>query len=140
MAGLAIVHHFDREQAILRGPRQLAVAFHRVDLIFLHQEFEAFGMLGHDFRLAILNRGPVQLARVHSFDAKLLSVFEMVPEFGIEQQCLGWNAAHVQAGAAEKSVFFDERGFQAVLAGADGGGVPGGSAADDGEVINGFWQ
>ena len=97
-------------------------------------------MLGHDLRLAILDCGPVQLARVHPFDAKFFGVFEMVPEFSVEQQSLGRNAAHVQAGAAEEAVFFDEGGFQAPLARANGRGVAGGPAADDGDVVNGFRQ
>ena len=140
MAGLVVVHDFDGQHAILRRAGQLAVALHGLNLILLHQELEALGVLGHDLRLAILNRGPVQLARVHALDAKFLGVFEVVPEFGVEQQRLGRNAAHVQAGAAEESVFFDECGFQALLAGANGGGVSGRSAADDGDVINGFRQ
>jgi len=49
----------------------------------------------------------------------------VVPEFGVEQQSLGRDAADVQAGAAEESVFFDESGFQAPLTSADGGGVSG---------------
>ena len=140
MAGLVVVHDFDGEHAILRGAGQLAVALHGLDFILLHQELEALGVLGHDLRLAILDRGPVQLARVHALDAEFLGVFQVIPEFGIEQQRLGRNAAHVQAGAAEESVFFDERSFQALLAGANGGGVSGRSAADDGDVINGFRQ
>ena len=78
-------------------------------------------------------------APLHLFD-EFLRFFEMVPEFGIEQQRLGWNAAHVQARAAEKSIFFNECGFQAPLARADGRGVSGRSAADDGDVINSFRQ
>ncbi len=97
-------------------------------------------MLGHDLRLAILHRCPVQLARVHALDAEFLRFFEMVPEFGIEQQRLGWNAAHVQAGPAEESIFLYKCSFQAPLACSDGGGVSRRSAADDGDVINSFRQ
>ena len=69
-----------------------------------------------------------------------LAVFQVVPELGIEQQRLGRDAAHVQAGAAEHVVLLDECGLQSILAGADGGGVAGRTAADDGNVINGFRQ
>ena len=92
------------------------------------------------FVLALLDRGPVELARVDALDAEFLGVFQMVPKLGVEQQRLGRNAADVQAGAAEERVFFDERSLKAVLAGADGGGVSGRSAADDGDVIDGFGQ
>ena len=84
--------------------------------------------------------GPIQLARVYAFDAEFLCFFEVVPEFGVEEQRLGRDAAHVQAGAAEHVVFFDEGGFQAVLAGADGGSVSSRTAADDCDVIYGFGQ
>ena len=93
-------------------------------------------MLGDDFIFAVLDRGPVQLAGVDAFDAEFFGFFQVVPEFGIEEQGFGRDAADVQAGAAEESVFFDERGLQAVLAGADGGRVAGGAAADDGDVVN----
>ena len=89
---------------------------------------------------AILNRGPVQFARVDAFDTEFLGIFQVIPKFGVEQKRLGRDAADVQAGAAEESVFFDERGFQAVLAGADGGGVSGGAAADNGDVVGSFGQ
>jgi hypothetical protein len=92
-------------------------------------------VFGDDFCFAVLDGGPVELAGVDAFDAEFFGVFQVIPEFGVEEQRLGGNAADVQAGAAEESVFFDERGFQAVLAGADGGGVSGGAAADDGDVI-----
>src|SRR4051812_31390010 len=64
----------------------------------------------------------------------------MVGELRIEQQRLGRDAAHVQAGAAELVVFLDERGLQAKLAGADGGGVTGRAGANDGNVIDRLWQ
>ena len=80
------------------------------------------------------------LRAVDAFDAEFFRFFQVVPKFGVEQQCFGRDAADVQAGAAEESVFFDECGFQAVLAGADGGSVSGRSAADDGYVVNSFGQ
>ena len=92
------------------------------------------------FVFAILDGGPVELARVHALDAEFLGVFQMVPEFGIKQQRLGRDAADVQAGSAEQSVFLDERGLQAILAGADRGGVSGRATANDGYVIDGFGQ
>ena len=140
LGGLAVVGDFDGEHAVLRRAGQLAVAFHGLDFVLLHQELEALGVLGDDLRFALLNRGPVELARVDALDAEFFRVFQVVPEFGVEEQRLGRDAADVQAGAAEESVFFDESGFQAVLAGADGGGVSGRAAADDGDVVDGFGQ
>ncbi len=140
LAGLAVVGDFDGEHAILRRAGEFAVAFHGLDFVFLHQEFEALGVFGDDLSFAILDRGPVELARVYAFDAEFFGFFQVVPEFGVEQQRFGRDAADVQAGAAEESVFFDERGLQAVLAGANRGRVSGRSAADDGYVVDGFGQ
>ena len=124
----------------MRRAGQLAVSADGFYFILLHQEIETLGVLGHDLRLALLDGGPIQLAGVYAFDAEFLCFFQVVPKFGVEQQRLGRDAAYVQAGAAEHVVFFDEGGFQAVLAGADRGGVASRAAADDGDVINGFGQ
>ena len=97
-------------------------------------------MFGDDLRLALLHRGPVEFARFHAFDAEFFRVSQLVPEFGVKQQGLGRNAAHVQAGAAEQAVFFDHGRFQTVLAGADRGRISRRAAADDRDVINGFGQ
>ncbi len=97
-------------------------------------------MFGDDFRLALLDGCPIQLARVHTLDTEFFRLFQVVPELGIEQQGLGRDTANVQAGAAEHVVLLDESGFQSILAGADGGRVAGRTTADDGDVINGFRQ
>src|SRR6266536_6684845 len=60
----------------------------------------------------------------------------MVPEFRVEEQSLRRNAAHMQASAAEIRVLLDQRSLQAVLSSANGGGVSGGAAADDGDIVN----
>src|SRR5579863_1137617 len=140
VASFVVVHDFDGEYAVLRGAGELAIAFQGLNVIFLHQEVEAFGVLGDDLVLAILDRGPVELAGIDAFDAVFLGFFQMIPEFGVEKQSLGRDATHVQTGAAEESVFLNERGFQAVLAGADCSGVSGRSAADDSDVVDGFGQ
>ncbi len=72
--------------------------------------------------------------------AEFRAFLHVVEDLGVEQQRLGRNAADVQAGAAQVRVFFDKRGLQAELAGANGRGVSGRSAADDGYVVDGLWQ
>ena len=139
-AGFVTVHDFDGKHPILRRACELAISFYGFHLVLLHQELKALGVLGDDLPLALLDGSPVQLARVHALDPEFLGLFQMVPEFGIKQQSLGRDAADVQARAAQESVFFDERGFQAVLAGADRGGVSGRATANDGYVVNGFGQ
>src|SRR2546425_705977 len=41
----------------------------------------------------------------------------------------------MQAGASQKTVLFDDNRFQPPLRGAEGGYVPAGPAADDGEIV-----
>src|SRR5437899_8068221 len=41
----------------------------------------------------------------------------------------------MQAGASQKTVLFDDNRFQAPLRGADGGYIPAGPAANDGEIV-----
>ena len=82
-------------------------------------------MFVDDLRFALLHCLPIQLARVHALDSILLRIFQVVPELGIEQQSLGWDAAHVQAGAAKIRILLDESGFQSVLAGSNSGRVSG---------------
>src|SRR5579871_1474541 len=136
----AVIGDLDRVDTVVRRTSQLTVPLDGLDFVFLHQEVEAFRVLGDDLVLAVLNGRPVQLPRIHAFNAKLFGFFQVIPQFRVEQQRLGRNAAHMEAGSAEESVLFDECGFQAVLAGADGAGISGGPAANDGYVINGFWQ
>jgi len=134
------VFHVHGVHAILRGADELSVAFDGLDLILAHEKFEALGVFGDDLRLAVLNGRPVQLARIHAFDAKFLGVFQLIPKFGIEQQRLGWNATHVQAGSAEEAVFFNQSCLEAELTSTDGGSVSGRPAADDGDVVGIFRQ
>lgn len=110
------------------------------DLILLHQKDQALGMFVDDALLALLDGVPVQLALAQALDAVLHRVLQVVIDFCIEQQGLGGDASPVQAGAAELAFFFNQRDFQAILAGANGRRVTGRTAADDGDVIDGFSQ
>jgi len=99
MSHLAVVCDFNGEDAVLRGTSELGVTFHGLDFVFLHQEFEAFGVFGDDLGFALLDGGPVQFAGVHAFDAEFFGVFQVIPKFGVEQQCFRGDATYVQAGA-----------------------------------------
>ncbi len=78
----------------------------------------------------------LRVRRVDVVDAVLGGVLEVVPEFGVEEQGLGGDAADVQAGAAEDVGGFDERDLEAELSGANGRRVAGRAAADDCHVID----
>ena len=97
-------------------------------------------MLVDDALLALLNVAPVQGDAGGIVQADLGAFLHVVVDFGVEQQSLGRDAADVEAGAAEFVVFLDECGLQSQLSGANGRGVSGRSAADDGYVVNRLWQ
>ncbi len=68
-------------------------------------------------------------------DAVFFGMQETLPHVGRVQERLGGDAADQQAGAAQFGVFFNDRGFQAVLARANGRRVPTGTAPDDDHVV-----
>src|SRR5439155_19448648 len=107
-------------------------ALYRIYLVLAHEKLEPFGVLVHYLRLALPHRIPFQFSCTPAFDSIFGSILEVVPEFSVKQQRLGWNAANMQASATEIGVFLDQCGFQAILPCADCGGVSGGAAAYDG--------
>ena len=117
--------------------RPAAPALHRLHFIFAEEKLDALGVLVDDVVLARQHGRPVQLELGH-FDAELLGVLEGVVDFGVVQQNLGGDAADVQAGPAQKAVFFDDQGFQSPLRGADGGHVSARPAADNRQIV--IWQ
>jgi hypothetical protein len=114
-------------------PGPAAPAAHRLNFIFAEQKLDALGVLADDLILARQHGGPVQL-KSGELDAELLSPLECFVNLSVMQQDFSGDAAHVQAGAAEVSVFLDHQGFQAPLRGADGGHVATRPAADDRQI------
>jgi hypothetical protein len=127
LAGVA----FD-DDAVGRG--DAAPAVEGLDLVLLEQEGDAAGVLLHDFVFAFEDFGDVD-AHVAEHDAEVGGVAGVVGELGRFEQGFGGDAAAEQAGAAEAAVFFDDRGLESELPGADGGDVAAGSAADDDHVV-----
>ena len=50
------------------------------------------------------------------------------------EERFAWNAAYVEAGAAQVFVFLNERGFQPELSGTDGSNVSSRAGADDNNI------
>ncbi len=100
---LAGVFHLD-----VSGCRPPPPALHRLHFVFAEQELDALGVLVDDALLARQHRRPVEL-EIGNLDAKLIGVLQGVVDFGMVQQHLGRDAADVQAGAAQKSVFLDDQ-------------------------------
>ena len=126
----------DGVDAALGRAGELAVALDDGHLVLLHQELQALGVLVDDALLALLDGAPVQRDAGGVLHAEGGAILHVVEDFGVEQQGLGRDAADVQAGAAQVGVFLDQGGLQAELAGANGRGVSGGTAADDGYVVD----
>ena len=55
-------------------------------------------------------------------------------DLGVTQQDLGWDAADVEAGAAQRLALLDAGDLQPKLRGADGADIAAGAGADDGDV------
>src|SRR5258708_822862 len=119
-------------------PSQASEAEHAVYLVLAYQKVQALGVLGDNLVLTVLDVLPVQLACAQAVNAVLFGIFHVVINFRIEQQCLGGNAAHLQACAAELFFLVDQAGLQPKLAGAEGGSISAGSTANDGKVMRGY--
>ena len=97
-------------------------------------------MLVHDLGLAVEHCRPIQFGGGDAFDPEFFRILQVVPKLGIEQERLGRNAAHMQAGAPKIGILFNQRSLQPVLSGADRGRISCGSAADYGNVVDSVWQ
>ena len=128
--------HVHRVHAVFRRPRQPSKARNNRDLVFLHQELEALHVLGDDGVLAREHRGPIERRRADARNAELRRVLQVVPHLGVEQQRLGGNAAHMQAGAAQLGAGVDQRDLQPVLRPANRRRITGRPAADHRHVVN----
>ncbi len=63
-------------------------------------------------------------------------VHEVLPHVGRMEQRLGRDAAHLQAGAAQLGIFFNDRGLQSVLTGANRRGVAAWATPNHNQVIS----
>jgi len=110
--------------------------------VLLHQELESLDVLGDDGVFTRENSGPVELRgdAVAELDVEFGGVLEVIPQFGIEEQCLGRNAADMEARAAELGGVIDECDFKTEFRAANGRCIAGWPAADDCCVVNDFCQ
>src|SRR5579863_9373303 len=113
---------------------EAAVALDPIDLVLLHQELDALGVLGNDLILAVEDQGEIE-AGIVAMQAIGLRMLEALPDIGGVEEGLGGNAADQQAGSTQPGVFFDNCGFQAVLSRADSRRISTGAAPDDDYVV-----
>jgi len=129
--GLGAALGFDLDFA---GAGDAAEALHHVDLVLLHQEFDALGQGLDAVVLGLVHLGQVQLGLHFDADAGEFDVGGLIQFRGV-QQGLRRHAADVQAGAAQGRALFDQGGLQPQLSGADGGVVAARPAPDDHHVV-----
>ncbi|KUP94357.1 hypothetical protein TRIHO_06760 [Tritonibacter horizontis] len=127
---MGVVADLDLARLGDRGP-----ALEPVDLVLLHEEFNAAGVLADDLILVGFHLVPVDRRRfpLEAHGAKI--VFCFVQHMGRVQQRLGGDAADVETGAAKGLAAFDDGGLEAQLGAADGADIAAGACADDDDVI-----
>ncbi len=117
--------------------RPASPAAHRLDFVLAEQEFDTLGMLVHDLVLARQDCSPVELLRSGTSMPNSLGILEGVVDFGVMQQDLGRDTTHMQAGPAEKPIFFDNQSLQSPLRRADGGYISARPTTDNRQIILG---
>ena len=103
---LAVFLDADFARAFVAAP-----ALHEFDFVLLEQKFDALGVLLDDFVFAAHDVGPIHF-QAADFKSQLRAILEMIVNVGVVQQNFGGNTANVQAGAAEKRIFFDYDSLQ----------------------------
>ena len=127
--GFAVFFHGDAARA-----GNLAPAGDGFDFIFLEERADAARVFLDDLVFARENRRPIDFYVFH-FEAEFFGALEMIVNIRVVQENFGGDAAYVQASAAEKRIFFDDRDFQSPLRGANRGDVSARSAADDHDIV-----
>ena len=130
----------DSVHTVFRAAGKSAIAGDHRNLVLLHQKSETLGVLIDDGGLARLHSVPVERAAIDTVDAILRCVFQVIPQFGIEKQSLGGNAADMQAGAAQNIRRFDQRDFQSKLTRTNRRRITRRPAADNCHVIQNVCQ
>ena len=75
----------------------------------------------------------VDLHAVHFHADVLALILDVLHQLGAVEQALGWDAADIQAGAAQM-LFFNQGDFRAQLGRPDGGHIAAGAAADNNDL------
>ena len=127
----------DLDHVFLGTARKLAVALEPGDLVLPEQHLDAAGELGYDLVLARLHFGDVYFRTGDGNTVVAELVGHALVVFRRFEQGLRWNAAYVEAGAAEFGFalfvlpFVDHRGGKTELGAAYGGDVAGRAGAYD---------
>ena len=110
------------------------VALDPVHLVLLHQELDAFGVLGDDLVLALDDLGIIE-ARVVAEDACSSACWKSCQTSAVCSSALVGMHPTCRHVPPSFGSFSTSGGLQTVLAGANGGRVSARSAADDDEIV-----
>src|ERR1700730_10776981 len=119
----------------LAGAEDPARAADDVDLVLLHQEFDALDVAVDALLLEIHHRWQIELRRRYTdahFREGMPGLLEHLRRM---QQRLRRHAADVEAGAAERAVLLDHRDLHAELRRAYRADISAGTGADDNEMV-----
>ena len=116
------------------GGGDAALTLQPGNLVLAEQEFDALNIGANHFTLARLHPRQIKLhrANTHAMIGKLVERFLIM--FGGLQQSLGWNAADIQAGAAQGFALFHAGDLHAELRRADGADIAAGAGANHDNV------
>ena len=118
----------------LAGRGDAGRALNRVDLVLLQQELDAVDIAFNTGVLEGEHGGKVE-SRLH-LDAHLAETVRRFREaLARMQQCLGGDAADIEAGAAMGGALLDHRDLHAKLRRADRADIAAGPRADDDKVV-----
>ena len=98
------------------------------------EELHALIELGDDLVFIGHHRGHIDGHLLAADESVLLTMSDLMEDFGRVQEGLGRDTAYIQAGAAEDGVLFDEGYLEAELGGLNGGDITAGAGTDDNEI------
>ena len=117
------------------GAENLALAHQDVDLVFLHQEFDALDVAVDALLLEIHHRRQIELWRGNGYPHLGEGMRGFLEHFGSMQQRLRRHAADIKAGAAESWVLLDHGDLHAELRRAHRADISARAGADDDEIV-----
>ena len=106
-----------------------------VDLVLLEQEFDATGQPLHRIAALILHLVQIQLWLHLDTHFGHRAIGGSIIEFGRMQHRLGRDAAHIEAGAAQRRAAFRTGRFQPQLRRPNRSDIAAGAGTDDEDVV-----
>src|SRR5581483_161496 len=120
----------------LSGAENLRPARDDVDLVLLHQEFDALDVAVDTLLLEIHHRRQIELRRRHAYTHLRKGMGGFLEHFGGVQERFRRHAPDIEARAAEGRILFDHGNLHAELGRADRADIPARTGADNNDVVS----